>query len=301
MSRSRILVILNPSAGGGRCGKKAPAVLAALRDAGLDLETRATSAPGEATAIASDGWRAGFRSFVAAGGDGTANEVLNGILPAALGQPQRAALGFLPLGTGNSFVRDFTAAPEEYCVRALRDERTRPSDVLRARHAAGERFAIGVVSLGFPAQVAALVNRSLKTFGRLGYSLGVVVEVIRLAPIELRLGCDGAPPAPRRLLLASLNNNRHVGGRMNIAPDALIDDGLADLVLAAPVGRLELLRWFPRIFRGTHVSHPAIEVSKVRTVGFELRHEIDTMVDGESLTLRLEQVELLPAAIDVIV
>ncbi|MGH9681337.1 MAG: acylglycerol kinase family protein, partial [Candidatus Acidiferrales bacterium] len=99
--------IVNPAAGGCRCGTLAPRALDRLREAGLALEVRQTRAPGEATILAHEAYAGGFRYFIAVGGDGTGYEIVNGLFPEALTEG-RAALGFLPLGTGNSFLRDFT-------------------------------------------------------------------------------------------------------------------------------------------------------------------------------------------------
>src|ERR1700722_10171710 len=123
----RYLAIVNPAAGGGRCGKLAPAALDRLRDSGLNLEVRKTRAPGEATTFAKEGYAAGFRNFLAVGGDGTGFEIVNGIFPSTLSEG-RAALGFLPLGTGNSFLRDFTGRGADYAMESILARCRRPCD-----------------------------------------------------------------------------------------------------------------------------------------------------------------------------
>ena len=126
----RYFTIVNPAAGGGRCGKLAPRALDRLRNAGLALEVRETRAPGEATVFAHEAYAAGYRNFIAVGGDGTSFEIVNGIFPAALSEG-RAALGFLPLGTGNSFLRDFTKRGADYAIESIVARRRRPCDVIR--------------------------------------------------------------------------------------------------------------------------------------------------------------------------
>jgi diacylglycerol kinase (ATP) len=163
-------------------------------------------------------------------------------------------------------------------------------------------MALGVVSLGYAAHVAALVNRRLKPFGKVGYSVGVVAEVARLKAEPVRLAIDdGLDPRVEEMVLLCACNNRHVGGDMRIAPDALVDDGMLDLVTVGPVGRLDLLRTFPRIFAGTHTSHPAVTVRRGRVIAFEMDDETDVMIDGESMRLRLESVEVVPSALSVAV
>ena len=159
-------------------------------------------------------------------------------------------------------------------------------------------MALGVVSLGYAAAVAALVNRRLKRFGKLGYSLGVLAEVARLAPRRVRLALDGGDARTESLVLLCACNNQHVGGDMKMAPEAVVDDGLLDLVTVGPVGRLDLVRTFPRIFAGTHVGHPAVTRDGAGG-GFDLPAPVDVMIDGESLRQRIERVEVVPAAIAV--
>ena len=98
----RYLAIVNPAAGGGRCGREAPAVISALRDTGLDVEVRETRAAGDGTRLAREAYRQGTRRFIGVGGDGTGFEIVNGLFPEALDSAERPWLGFLPLGTGNS-------------------------------------------------------------------------------------------------------------------------------------------------------------------------------------------------------
>jgi diacylglycerol kinase (ATP) len=296
------IAVVNPAAGGGSCGRGAPAALESLRaglaGAGQTLEVWYSAGTGEATRIAREAFGRGRRRFLAVGGDGTAFEVVNGLFPEAEHDLRPAVLGFLPLGTGNSFVRDFSRDGVAYCRDAVETGRRRKVDLLRVRHQHGELMALGVVSLGYAAAVAALVNRRLKPFGKLGYSLGVLAEVARLAPRTVRLAVDGEART-ESLVLLCVCNNQYVGGDMRMAPEAVVDDGVLDLVTVGPVGRFDLVRTFPRIFAGTHVEHPAVALRRARRVVFDLPVPVDVMIDGESLNLRLESVEVMPAAITV--
>ncbi len=118
----RFFAIVNPAAGGGRCGNLAAAALERVRAAGMELEVAATTRAGEATALAREAYARGVRNFLAVGGDGTAFEIVNGLFPEAQTEG-RAALGFLPLGTGNSFLRDFTTRGVEHTIEALAERR----------------------------------------------------------------------------------------------------------------------------------------------------------------------------------
>src|SRR3981189_780211 len=130
---NRFFAIVNPPAGGGRSAKLAGPALARLRENGLKVDVIASTAPGHAVQLARRAYAQGYRRFLAAGGDGTAHEILNGVF-AGRAAVERIALGFLPLGTGNSFLRDFAKDGEAASMQALLEGLTRTVDLLRLTH-----------------------------------------------------------------------------------------------------------------------------------------------------------------------
>jgi diacylglycerol kinase (ATP) len=291
--------VVNPAAGGGRCGKLAPAALDRLRAAGLVLEVHQTQRAGEATILAHSAYANGFRNFIAVGGDGTGFEIINGLFPEAAAEG-RAALGFLPLGTGNSFLRDFTDRGADYTIGAILAGKRRACDVIRLNHSGGSLFFINTMNIGFAADVATLTNRRLKGMGELGYLVGVLVSLARLRrrPFPLRL--DGERDA-RRCLFMAFSNSKYTGGKMMIAPLAAVDSGSIEYVHWGPIGRIGLLRNLPTLFDGTHLKHPLASRRTARRIDFEVKDPVDIVVDGEVLTVELESLEILPGAIDVMV
>jgi diacylglycerol kinase (ATP) len=295
----RYFTIVNPAAGGGRCGRLAPAALDSLRGAGLPLEVRETRSPGEATGLSKQAYAAGFRNFIAVGGDGTSFEIVNGLFPAAETQG-RAALGFLPLGTGNSFLRDFTDRGAEFAIEAIAARRRRSCDVIRLNHAGGSLYYINTLNMGFAADVAALTNRRLKRLGELGYLVGVLVSLARLRRRPFPLRADGERDA-RRCLFLAFSNSKFTGGKMMIAPQAAVDSGAIEYVHWGPIGRLRLVGNLPTLFDGTHIRHPLASRRQAKRVEFDFRDPIDIVVDGEVLTLEVRALEVLPGALDVMI
>jgi diacylglycerol kinase (ATP) len=291
--------IVNPAAGGGRCGQLAPAALERLRVAGLALEVRQTRAPGEATVFAHEGYAAGFRNFIAVGGDGTGFEIVNGIFPQAL-REGRAALGFLPLGTGNSFLRDFTSRGTDYAIESILARRRRPCDVIRLNHAGEPLFYINTLNMGFAADVATLTNRRLKFLGEPGYVVGVLVSLTRLRRRPFALRADGERDE-RRCLFVAFSNSKYTGGKMMIAPQASIDSGSIEYVHWGPIGRIGLVRTLPKLFDGSHIQHPLASRRTAVRIDFDLKEPVDVVVDGEVLTLEVKSLEVLPGALDVMV
>lgn len=297
----KFLAIVNPAAGGGRCGKLAPAALQRVREAGIEVEIAHTAKAGDATVLCHRAYANGMRNFLAVGGDGTSYEIINGLFPAALhdGQP---TLGFLPLGTGNSFLRDFTSHGVEHTIEALRNHSCRACDVIRLQHSTGELYFMNLLSLGFPADVGELTNRRFKRWGEHGYVLGVFTRLVGLEHHSFPYRLEGATDWDRRpCLFLSFNNSKFTGGKMMIAPHADPMDGLIECVRWAPVGRLQLLGLFPRLFTGTHIDHALATRASARKVEFDVNQTVNAMVDGEILALQPQLLEILPGALDVIV
>jgi len=294
--------IVNPAAGGGRCGKLAPQALDRLRAAGLQLEVRETRAPGQGTVHANGAYADGFRKFIAVGGDGTSFEIVNGIFPEAATEG-RASLGFLPLGTGNSFLRDFVQNATdlaEFGIKAILEHRSRPCDVIRLNHSGGSIYYINTLNMGFAADVATLTNRHLKFLGEPGYLVGVLVSLARLHRRPFPLRADGEPD-DRRCLFVAFSNSKYTGGKMMIAPQASIDSGAIEYVHWGPIGRLGLIRNLPTLFTGTHIRHSMASRRTATRIQFDLKKPVDVVVDGEVLTLEAESLDVLPGALDVMV
>lgn len=291
--------IVNPAAGGGRSAKLAGPALARLREKGLEIDVIASTGPGHAVQLSREAYVQGYRRFLAVGGDGTAHEILNGVF-ARRAVVQRIALGFLPLGTGNSFLRDFAQNGAEASMQALLENRKRSVDLIRLTHAAGEVYSFNLLSIGFTADVAAITNRMFKPFGHLGYLMGVFVRVVQLRRRSFALRCDDDQEwDERRALFLTFNNSKYTGGTMLIAPQADPTDGLIEFVRWGPIGRLGLLRTLPRLYDGTHIEHPLASRRAVRRVEFNAGVPVDVMIDGEVATLECRSLDILPSAVDI--
>ncbi len=294
------LAIVNPAAGGGRARKLLGLALERLKAGGIEVEVAATRGPGDASTIARDAYSHGTRHFIAVGGDGTSYEVVNGLFPEALigGAP---TLGFLPLGTGNSFLRDFSKGGVDYAIESLLTERSRPCDVIRMRHKDGEIYYINLLSIGFTADVATLRARRFSRWGELGYVASIFLTLARFnrRPFPVRIAGESRFDS-RSCLFLTFNNSKFTGGTMMIAPKAEINDGLVEFVRWGPIGRLGLMRNLPGLYDGTHIEHPLAERKVAQRIEFNLDAPVDVMVDGEVVTLHCEQLDVLPAALNVV-
>jgi diacylglycerol kinase (ATP) len=297
----KYLAIVNPAAGGGRCRKLVGPALEKLRNGGVQIEVAETSRIGDGTSIARDAYAKGYRKFIAVGGDGTSYEVVNGLFPEAE-TGERPSLAFLPLGTGNSFLRDFTDKGVEYALDALLKGKSHPCDVLRLRHKDGVIHYINLLSIGFSADVATLRARRFSGWGELGYQTSIFICLARFRRRPFPLRVDGAQKLDRRpCLFLTFSNSKFTGGTMMIAPRAEVNDGLIEFVRWGPIGRVGLIRNLPTLYDGTHINHPLAETRAVKRVDFELDAAVDVMVDGEVLTLHCQTLDVLASAINVVV
>ena len=299
MGRS-YLAIVNPAAGGGKTRKLLGPALERLRAGGIGIDTAETSAAGQATKIAREAYRRGIRNFIAVGGDGTAYEIVNGLFPEAVadGPP---TLGFLPLGTGNSFLRDFSDRGVEHAIKSLLADRIRACDVLRLRHRSGTIFYINLLSMGFSADVATLRARRFSNWGELGYFTSIFLTLARFNRRPFPVRVEGQNTFDdRQCLFVTFNNSKFTGGTMMIAPNAEVNDGLVEYVRWGPIGRLGLIRNLPGLYDGTHIEHPLAERKAVPMVEFKLDAPVDVMVDGEVLSLHCEELDVLRGALNVV-
>jgi len=302
------LAVVNPAAGFGRCGKLLGPALDRLRAAGVKFDLAETRRAGHGTELAREAYRNGYRRFIAVGGDGTAFEIVNGLFPEAwsgssngVPQSERPTLGFLPLGTGNSFLRDFTDQGVEYATSAIIEGRQRPCDVIRLKHHTGVIHYINILSLGFVADVCTLANRRFKRLGAASYGLAVVLCLARFQKRVFPMRVDGVEEAdPPRTALLIFNNSKYTGGNMMLAPTADIGDGQIEIVRWA-ADRFDFIRNFPKCYDGSHIHHPLIWQGRARRIDLDFDGPVDIMIDGEVMTVRCESLEVLPSALNVMV
>jgi len=271
-----------------------------LRAGGVNVEVVETSAPGHAMELTRKAWGEGYRQFIAVGGDGTSYEIVNGLFPREGGEVP--TLAFLPLGTGNSFLRDFSDRGIEHAMEALLAGRSQKCDVLRLTHREGVLHYINLLSMGFAADVATLRARRFSGWGEPGYQASIFLTLARFRrrPFPLRVN-GGGEVDRRRCLFLTFNNSKFTGGTMKIAPQASVNDGLIEYVRWGPIGRVGLIRNLPTLYDGTHVQHPLAERRSAQRIDFELDAPVDVMIDGEVLTLHCLALDVVPSALNVVV
>lgn len=294
---ARLVVGVNPTAGGRRGATLGERAVAAFRAAGHEVAVvRTEDASGFEAALRSAVQR-GVDAVIVVGGDGTVSLGVN----AVAGRP--VPLGIVPAGTGNDIVRGFglpgePAAAVAAIGRSLGGEAPTTRAVDAVRVSTGRWFA-GMLSAGFDAAVNERANRMTRLRGTPRYVVAVLLEVARLRPRRYRVVIDRDT---RHLdaVLVTVGNTPSIGGGMRLAPAARVDDGLLDVLVATPLSRRQLLRLFPRVFRGTHVTdvHVSIERGRVVTIDTDDRGPAPvTYADGERLGPLPVTLEVVPGAL----
>jgi diacylglycerol kinase (ATP) len=293
---SRCLVIVNPAAGGGRTERLWRTLRDDLHGLGLAFEWTATTARGHATDLARAAAAAGVDFLVAVGGDGTLNEVVNG----AVGDEAtpRVTVGGVLTGRGRDAARNFGVAPDpRLAVRRLVEGADSALDLVRAAWPdGGRRWIVSAAGAGFDADVAARAVARGGT-GTLPYLAAVLAALASHAPVDAAIDADGERVWSGPLTSAVVANGAHYGGGMKIAPAADPADGRLDLVILGDLGRLELLRWLPTVYRGGHLRNPKVLARPARRVTIAGARPLPMHVDGEAAPAAPVTLTLVPGAL----
>ena len=305
------LIIVNPSSAGGATGAAWPGVASVVRQHFGPFEVAFTRRGGEAVEIAEREARAGRRLVIACGGDGTVNEVANGILRAESG----AELGLLPSGTGGDFRRTLDIPRRTAdAAKALREGETRVMDAGRVTYVneggeAGSRFFVNVASFGMggdvirrvksreglPAGAARLLG------GRLSFAAAALRAAVTFEKPLVRVSLDGGAGSHLTVANFCVANARYFGGGMKIAPNAKVDDGRFDVVAVGDVSALTVLTNSYRLYLGTHLGMQEVRHALSRRVRAESADGsiVKLEVDGELVGSLPAEFELLPRALRV--
>ncbi|MBA0050705.1 diacylglycerol kinase [Streptomyces sp. AJS327] len=293
---SEITLFVNPSAGRGRGAHAAQPAASALRHAGFAVRTVVGDGAEDALCRAREAVAAGTGALVAVGGDGMVSLALQAVAGTDI------PLGIVAVGTGNDIARATglpirePAGAARLVAEALKAGHHRPLDLGRA----GERWFGSVLASGFDSRVNDRGNRMRWPSGRLKYDLAMLAELAAFRPIPYRITLDDGPPLETEATLVAVGNGSSYGGGMRICSDALMDDGLFDLTVVGRCSRATLLRVFPRVYKGTHLSHPVVSTYRARRVRLEIAPPggpVTGYADGEPLGPLPLTAETVPGAV----
>jgi len=272
----RVTVIVNPAAGSAADRSTVETAQQALTAAGHDVHVHETAGQGDAERLAREAADLGAEIVVAAGGDGTLNEVLNGVASAG-DALSRCAIGLLPCGTGNDFARSIGIEEPDVAVAALVAGTTRAMDAI----ALGGRLFLNASAGGFTAETSANVTSELKqALGPLAYLVGGARAMLGHEPVRARVEADGRV-IDADLHLFAVCNGAYIGGGHQVAPTACPDDGAMEVCLVRASSTLDFLALLPRFSSGGHVDDEDVAYFRTRDVSLTFARTIPINTDGE--------------------
>jgi diacylglycerol kinase (ATP) len=274
-----VSLLVNPTAGKGRAANVVAAVAGRLRDGGLNVSILIGRDADDALSLVRRAVEDGTDAVVALGGDGMVNLALNAVAGT------KTPLGVVPAGTGNDLAASLELPAKDPVAAAgivaekLRDGAARPIDAVRV----GDAWYGCVLSAGFDSRVTDRANRMTWPRGRMRYNLAILAELRVFTPVPFRIVLDDGEPWETEAMLVAVGNAKSYGAGMKVCPDAVLDDGLLDITVLGPVSKTEFIKTFPKVFKGTHVGHPAVTLRRAKTVSLGA-DGVTAYADGEFMS-----------------
>ena len=304
MAAKRILLIANPASGQHRGERRLAQASKRLASLGHAVTGTLTESAGHATRLAKSN-APDFEIIAALGGDGTVNEVANGLMAVEPGE--RPALATLPVGTGNDVALTYGLAHFESAIDALANGSTRTLDVIRVQlmrdGKSVTRHALLFVAAGFAAEVIRKTGPRVKRiFGRrFSYSVGLFRALASFRAPEFSVKWDGGERSGRMFQVCAGNTEFAAGGVMRISPGARPDDGLLNISLVDALGRLQIVRRFPSILSGRYVEDERVDYFTGKRLEIDAVPPAELQADGDIIGTTPATIELLPGALQLVV
>ncbi|HTG46729.1 MAG TPA: diacylglycerol kinase family protein [Actinomycetota bacterium] len=295
MGVGSVVVLANPSAGHGKAGRRIGRIDGVLRSAGIVHEIRISESAEDLERLARAAAEDGAEVVAAFGGDGTVNLVANGLLGTG------ATMAVLPGGTADDFAAALGVKSIEGAARAIVDANVVPLDVVRVRTGAVTRHFVNIAGCGFDSEVAEAANAMRVKLGATGTYVAALLKTLpRFVPARFRIELDDeVVEGPHMLVI--VGNAISYGGGMKVTPDASVVDGRLDVCLLSAMSTGSFVRAFPRVFRGTHVTHPKVRMARAGVVRVEADRRVMVYADGERVGPAPAVFEILPATLPTIV
>jgi diacylglycerol kinase (ATP) len=294
-------LIVNPTAGAGKTARKWPGIKDLLRNSGLDFEYTMTQASGDAIDLAKSAAKSGCKMVVSVGGDGTISEVVQGLYQANC--LKDIMLGIISSGTGADYIRTagIPRSHPEACQLLLKPK-TRPVDVGVIEFTNGKkRLFINFAGLGFATDVVRATNQKHKAMGAMpAYLVGLLCTLVTYQNKEVSITI-GKHTEDRKVVTVLVCNGKYAGGGMMTTPNADLADGLFDVLIVDDMTKPDLICSVPRIYKGTHLTHPKVLVKRVENIEISSKAKIYIQADGDLIGKSPARFYVLPGVLNLIV
>jgi len=292
----KVLLVYNLHAGSGYAKKKLAQIETSFNKNLVEFEIQFTNYPGHGIEIVKNADLSKYDGVVAAGGDGTLFEVINGYFQNTSGT--KIPIGVLPVGTGNAFARDLELDNKkcEEALKIIANQNTRKVDVGKFHTHGQDYYYLNILGLGFVADVTKTA-RKLKLFGNIAYTYGVLFRTLFLSAEKMSFEIDGQK-FEHDCTFVEISNTRYTANFL-MSPNAIIDDGLLDVTIAKKLSRIKLIKSFPKIFTGEHIYLPEIETFQAKRIKIKSETPKVLSPDGELIGITPVEIECLQQAIEV--
>ena len=293
----KVLLVYNPFAGHGRAKKILPEVEAEFTKYNIEFDLKLTDYPEHATEIIKNAKFKTYDAIIAAGGDGTLFEIINGYYINST--RKKPPLGILPIGTGNAVARDLDLHVSKWkeAIEIIAQMKPRKVDVGKYTSHGQSYYFLNILGLGFVADVGKTAKK-LKVLGNISYTLGVLYQMLMLKSFKLKIEIDGKL-LERDNIFVEVSNTTYTAN-FYMAPNAKIDDGLLDITLLNKLGRIGLLKAFPKVFTGEHIHLPEVETFTAKHIKIITDPPKVLTPDGELIGTTPVEIECLHKDIEVL-
>jgi YegS/Rv2252/BmrU family lipid kinase len=300
------LVIVNPNAGNGKGRKDWMKISSILKRSGINYKELFTERKGHAIELSKEGIEAGYRKFLCVGGDGTLNEIVNGVFDHDLCSTKDVTLGLVPVGTGNDWGRMF-GIPLDYegAIKIIKEAKLMLHDIGVVSYyngnEKGKRYFINIAGLGFESVVVKRTNAQ-KDKGRSGkaiYFYNLLMSLLSYKNTNAEIIIDGTK-IYAKIFSINVGNGRYCGGGMRQTPNAIPDDGILDVTVIKEMGRLEIIMNLNLLYNGTILDHPKIDGYTCKNVKISSEMKLFAEADGEYLGHTPAEFNIFPSVINIV-
>lgn len=301
---SLMRVIVNPVAGAGKTAKLWPQIASFLDSLDICCDPVLTEYPGHAVSLAEEAIREGYKTLVSVGGDGTLNELVNGIYHCGL--PADVCLGVICTGTGSDYIRTLRLPLDYHAAgRLLLSDKRQKVDLgtvrCKCEGKVVKRAFINFAGVGFDAEIVRATTVKYKALGKVtAYLLALFSVLSTYRPRDVTITIDNEIKR-KRVYTVMMSHGKYGGGGMYVNPGADPSDGLFDVLTVGALSKPDLLWSLPRLYKGTHSTHPKVSVVKASKVGIDSDTEIAVQVDGDLAGYTPAEFSVLPGAVSFIV
>ena len=296
-------LIVNPTAGAGKTARYLPHILELMGSISLDFDYQLTESPGHAVEIAQLAVNDGYQVVISVGGDGTINEVVNGLYSS--GNINNISLGIISTGTGADYIRTLgIPRPYHEAYKRFIDPVIVKADLGLVECVyngqSSSRVFVNFAGLGFDAEIVRATTQTFKMLGdRPSYLMGLFSTLTLYKNRSVNLEINGES-ADRKICTVMMSNGKYGGGGMLTAPNADPYDGLFDVVIIGDLSKPDLLWSLPMIYKGTHLSHPKVSVRRAKDVKINTEKKMSVQADGDLIGETPAQFKILPGILNVI-